>query len=273
MKTILIVLIFLLLTIITQIGGVIFLLSLLCHKFFNRLTGKRAYQRILKVGSFLAIYLLTTIFIVPFIAKPFGRVALPLKATDNLQPLNIVTCLLNRNYVKEELSKTAYEVARQMNERFPGTKLNYLDANFPFMNKFPLFPHLSHNDGKKLDLAFCYTDNKNDQQTNECPSLIGYGICEEPAIGEDNTAAFCEEQGYWQYSVMKKIMPQGNDIDYTFDGRRTRALVNFFADQKTIGKIFIEPHLQARLNLKSEKIRFHGCQAVRHDDHIHIQLR
>ncbi len=34
-----------------------------------------------------------------------------------------------------------------------------------------------------------------------------------------------------------------------------------------------KPHLKTRLKLSSAKIRFHGCQAVRHDDHIHVQLR
>ena len=30
---------------------------------------------------------------------------------------------------------------------------------------------------------------------------------------------------------------------------------------------------KTRLLLTSDKIRFHGCQAVRHDDHIHVQLK
>jgi hypothetical protein len=32
--------------------------------------------------------------------------------------------------------------------------------------------------------------------------------------------------------------------------------------------------LKARWNLTQyDKIRFHGCQAVRHDDHIHTQVK
>jgi len=39
------------------------------------------------------------------------------------------------------------------------------------------------------------------------------------------------------------------------------------------GKIFIEPHLKSRLGFANDsKVRFHGCAAVRHDDHIHIEL-
>jgi hypothetical protein len=39
-----------------------------------------------------------------------------------------------------------------------------------------------------------------------------------------------------------------------------------------VSKVFIEPHLKNRLNLNHSKIRFHGCRAVRHDDHIHFQI-
>jgi hypothetical protein len=216
---------------------------------------------------------LTTFLIVPVIAKPLGRVPLPLTETNHLQPLNILTCFLNRNYVRPELKQTAFEVANQMNDKFPGTTTNYLDANFPFIDKFPLIPHLSHNDGKKLDLSFCYRDTKTNEPTNECPSFIGYGICEEPRPNEKNTADFCADKGYWQYSFMTKVISQDTKQDFTFDSDKTRELVNLFTTQPTIGKIFIEPHLKTRLNLTSDKIRFHGCQAVRHDDHIHIQLK
>ena len=68
-------------------------------------------------------------------------------------------------------------------------------------------------------------------------------------------------------------MPQGNKKNFTFDSTVTKELVNYFASKPVIGKIFIEPHLKTRLGLTSDKIRFHGCQAVRHDDHIHVQLK
>ena len=225
-----------------------------------------------KLASFLILYSIGSFLIVPIIAKPFGRVALPLTQKDNLQPLNFLTCFLNRNYVRPELRQTTLEVAREMNRKYPGTVINYLDANFPFINDFPLVPHLSHNDGKKLDIAFCYIENKTGMPTNDVPSFIGYGICEEPRAKEVNTANFCASRGSWQYSFMKKIIPQGNKSNFTFDSSRTRELVNLFASKPEIGKIFIEPHLKTRMKLANNKIRFHGCQAVRHDDHIHVQL-
>ncbi|SEP44641.1 hypothetical protein [Niastella yeongjuensis] len=67
-------------------------------------------------------------------------------------------------------------------------------------------------------------------------------------------------------------MPQGRKDDFVFYGEKTKCLVELFCQDNRIGKVFIEPHLKLRLQLTNSKIRFHGCQAVRHDDHIHVQL-
>jgi hypothetical protein len=273
LKISLTIIFFCLLTVLTQVGGVVYLLSILTHKLTDKWTSNNILKATYRFTSFLTLYCLTTFLIVPVIAKPLGRVPLPLTKQNHLQPLNILTCFLNRNYVRQELKQAAFNVAKQMNDKFPGTTTNYLDANFPFVDKFPLIPHLSHNDGKKLDLSFCYRDTKTGESTNECPSFIGYGICEEPRPDEKNTADFCADKGYWQYSFLTKVISQDSKLDFTFDSEKTKELVNLCAAQPNIGKIFIEPHLKTRLNLTSDKIRFHGCQAVRHDDHIHVQLK
>lgn len=226
-----------------------------------------------KVISFVTLYLVFVFVIVPLTAKTFGRVQLPFFENRHLKPANIWTGLLNRNYVRPELREITYKVAESMNTKFPGTTINYLDANFPFIYKFPLLPHLSHNDGKKIDLSFQYNDSQTGQMTSDIPSFIGYGICEEPKDGEENIPDFCDKKGYWQYNLLRDIVPQDNKDKFTFDNKRTKELVNSFASYDAIGKIFIEPHLKTRLGLTSSKIRFHGCQAVRHDDHIHTQLK
>ena len=272
-KVSLTIILFCLLTVLTQVGGLVYFFSILTHKLTDKWASNNYLKATYRFTSFLTLYFLSTFFIVPVIAKHFGRVPLPLTETNHLQPLNILTCFLNRNYVRPDLKQTAFEVAKKMNDKFPGTTTNYLDANFPFIDKFPLIPHLSHNDGKKLDLSFCYLDTKTGKPTNECPSFIGYGICEEPRPNEKNTANFCAGEGYWQYSFLTKVISQESKQDFTFDSEKTRELVNLFATQQAIDKIFIEPHLKIRLYLTSDKIRFHGCQAVRHDDHIHVQLK
>lgn len=272
LKLIAIFLIFGILTLFTQIGGVVYLLSFLTHAFIKKKFVNRYAIFAIETAAFLFFYVACTFLIVPPLAKLLGRVPLPMTKTNNLQPLNILTCIFNRNYVRPQLKDVAFDVAKQMNERYPGTVINYLDASFPFINKFPLCPHLSHNDGKKLDFAFCYLDSKTSKATNLAPSPIGYGISETPQPDEINTAAFCSEQGYWQYSFLMKIVPQKNKANFIFDGNRTKNLVEILASEKSIGKIFIEPHLKTRLKLTTPKIRFHGCRAVRHDDHIHVQL-
>ncbi|MBC7850462.1 MAG: hypothetical protein H7Y31_12045 [Chitinophagaceae bacterium] len=264
--------IFLILTILTEIGGVIYIANFGTYSFIDARVTNKWYRRLSKAGSFALFYLLTTFLIVPKLAEPFGRVQLPIRSTNNLQPLTFLTCLLNRNYVNKELRDATFAIAKEMNNQYPGTVLNYLDANFPFINGFPLAPHLSHNDGKKIDLSFCYTDKSTLLETNEAPSLIGYGICEEPSETENNTSQLCEKQGYWQYSFLRNIMPQKRKKDFLFHPKKTKALIELFARDSRIGKIFIEPHLKSRLKLTSGKVRFHGCEAVRHDDHIHVQL-
>jgi hypothetical protein len=264
---------FLFLTILTQIGGVVYLLSLYTHQHTDKWSTNRWIQRLYRTGAFLAIYAIATFLIVPLLARPFGRVPLPVTQKDHLRPLNLLTCLLNRHYVDPVMKKVATETALKMNSRYPGTETNYLDANFPFINGFPLIPHLSHNDGKKLDLAFYYLEAATDRASNEAPSPIGYGVCEEPLPNEVCTPCNCSSKGNWQYSFLTHIIPQGEKGKLLFDASRTKTLAELFAQREEIGKIFIEPHLKTRLNLQSGKVRFHGCQAVRHDDHLHVQLK
>lgn len=273
LKMVLILLAVCFLTVLTQVGGLIFLVSLIPHKLIDKKIGKRLARVTAKFFSFLILYLLTIFIIVPIVARPLGRVPLPLMETNYLRPLTFWTCLFNRNYVKPELRDAAFKVASKMNDKYPGTVVNYLDASFPFIDGFPLPPHLSHNDGKKLDVAFSYIDNRTGKQTNKCPSLIGYGICEGPKPNEVNRPEYCAKKGYWQYNILQEIIPQARKSLFAFDSPRTKDLVNYFARQKEVGKIFIEPHLKERLGLTSNKIRLHGCQAVRHDDHLHIQLK
>ena len=271
-KPLIIVLLFCLLTVFTQIGGLVYLISISLHILINKTVDNKYYRQITKAVVFMALYCLTTFLIVPPLARLSGRVPLPFSQINHLKPLNRLTCLFNRNYVRPQLKQAAFAVAAEMNDKYPGSTLNYLDASFPFINGFPLMPHLSHNDGKKLDLAFFYIDNKTNLETDKAPSPIGYGISEEPRAGEINTTQACLIKGYWQYSFLTKMVPQGNKVNFTFDSLRTKALVTLFASQNVINKIFIEPHLKNRLGIKTPKLRFHGCRAVRHDDHIHVQL-
>ncbi len=261
--------IFSLLTLLTQVGGIIFLL---CKFFFKIMKVK--WKFVHKSLIFVCMYLLLTFTLIPFLASKLGRVPLPYFATTDvpLKPLNIGFGLLNRNYVKPELRNLLIETAQQMQKKHPETIICYLDACFPFWNKFPLLPHLSHNDGKKADLAFCYADVATNEAINDsAPAWFGYGIFEDPKKGESNKNMECKQNGHWQYDFTKYV---GFSLSkpMKLDAPRTKTLLTLLTNQSKIGMILIEPHLKNRMKLSSAKIRFQGCHSVRHDDHIHIQL-
>ena len=264
MKIILHIIIICLLTIVTQIGGIIYLLVLLLVK---KKTKKRRLKRI---GIFVALYLITTYLIVPQIAPVFGREKI--KESEFVQAHSFFYKLANRNYVKPELNNAIGKIAKDFEKRNSGIKMIYLDANFPFIDKFPLLPHLSHNDGKKIDVSLIY-ENPNGTLTNKKPSVSGYGAYESPFEKEYDQISVCKDKGNWQYDFSKYLTLGIINNDIKFSKKGTRDLSNLIVKQNEVGKLFIEPHLKYRLNLNSGKVRFHGCQAVRHDDHIHFQLK
>lgn len=266
--------IFILLTLLTQVGGIIYLAYQPISKFIKK-NGQGKQQLLVRFIFFLLLYLFITLIIIPPIAKQFGRTPMPALSTNKtpVRPLNLLTVLLNRHYVEPRLEGKIIEVARILQKEFPNTSINYLDANFPFMDGFPLLPHLSHDDGEKLDVAFFYKDQQTGKVLQNSPSWIGYGVCEEPRKGELNQPNICHKKGHWQYGFLEKIIPQWHKEKMVVDAQRTKRLLQLLAKNKGIKKIFIEPHLKTRWGLKQHgKIRYHGCHAVRHDDHIHVQL-
>ena len=256
--------IFVLLTALTQIGGLIYLVSILIIK------SKTEKRRLKKISIFISLYLISTFFIVPNLAPIFGREKI--KESNFIVANTIFTKLLNRNYVRADLNNALEQIALGLDKKHKGIKLMYLDANFPFIDKFPLLPHLSHNDGKKIDISLIYED-ENENLTNKKPSISGYGVFENPKKGEYKQLEVCQKKGYWQYDFPKYLTFGSLNKNIQFSERATKNLVLEVLKQPEIGKIFIEPHLKSRMNLTNYKIRFHGCQAVRHDDHIHIQLK
>ncbi|CAM1363819.1 conserved hypothetical protein [Tenacibaculum litopenaei] len=251
--------IILVLTIITQIGGILYLLSILL--FYK-------YTRRIKLMVFTSLYLLATFFIVPKIAPLFGRVKIA--NTPYLTQHSLFTVLCNRNYVRPTLHKVLQKTGKQLQTYYPGVKISYLDACFPFFDGFPLLPHLSHKDGKKIDLNFMYL-LPSGQPTSQGPSVSGYGVFQAPKPGEQNKPAYCHQKGYWQYSFTK-YLTFGSTDELRYSSKHTKKLVQLLLRQSAVKKIFLEPHLIQRMGIQHSKLRFHGCKAVRHDDHLHVQL-
>ena len=250
---------FILFSAITQIGGITLLLSLLISKKIKRnFNGKRLI-------IFLSSYLLFTFILVPNIAPIFGREKIKFG-----KPTNYLTVLLNRNYVKSELNTLLNTISQLAH--YENKDIHYLDANFPFFDGFPLLPHLSHKDGKKLDLSLVY-ETPDGTISNKQKSFSGYGVFEGPKAGEPNQISKCKDVGYSQYDYTKYLTFGSINNDLHFSEKGTKLLVETILQFDNIEKIFIEPHLKQRLKLNHPKIRYHGCRAVRHDDHIHIQIK
>lgn len=258
------IIIFAFLTVVTQIGGIIYLIAVLSIK------NTAEKKRLKRIGVFLGIYLITTFLIIPNFAPIFGREKI--KETEFLKAHSIFYKLANRNYVRPELNKSLNQIATEFEKKNSGIKLIYLDANFPFINGFPLLPHLSHNDGKKVDVSLIY-EEANGEMTNKKPSISGYGVYEKPAAKEYDQNSVCKQRGNWQYDFPQYLTLGTINKNIEFSKKGTRELANLILKQNNVGKLFIEPHLKTRLNLTNEKVRFHGCRAVRHDDHIHFQLK
>lgn len=245
------------LTALTQVGGLIWIITIFISIKFKK--GKRVV--------FPLLYLLFNLVIVPPVAKQFGREQLPWFG-DKLKPRNWFYPLTFRNYTKPQLKAELEDSAKVLSSS--GIVITYLDANFPFIDGFPLLPHLSHSDGKKIDISFMYLDKKG-KSTLKKPSVSGYGIYSDS--DKNFTCKSCKEKGYWQYDFSKHLT-FGTINTLILDKEKTAHLIRLLLAKNTTQKIFIEPHLKQSLGLSNQsKVRFHGCQAVRHDDHIHLQIK
>ncbi len=249
--------IILILTIITQIGGIIWLLTIIISNKIKK--GKRIV--------FPLLYLLFNLVIIPPIATHFGREKLPW-FDKHLKPRNWFYPLAFRNYVNSNLKSELENSAHVLSSS--GIAITYLDANFPFIDGFPLLPHLSHNDGKKIDLSFMYLDH-NGISTSKKPSISGYGVYAN--TDKNYSSKSCIDKGYWQYDFTK-YFTLGTIHNLKLDKPKTALIIKQLLSAPSTQKLFIEPHLKQSLGLGHEsKIRFHGCKAVRHDDHIHYQIK
>ncbi|MFK7920318.1 MAG: hypothetical protein AB8H47_00090 [Bacteroidia bacterium] len=262
-----------LLTLFTQVGAIVVLLWWPISLLLRRTLKKLKYAKWIRTGLFMAWWCLFSLAIIPALAPPLsGREAMPIWSNPQLKPLHIGYALLNRHYVRPQLKTLLEDSAKQLDQTYPGAVIAYLDCCFPFRNGYPLLPHLSHNDGRKADIAFLF---KNAQSGEYLPlkgkSVIGYGGCVPPSGKEYDQPAICAQKGYDQYSMLYQLLPQIESR--VLDTERTREMLRLFAKHPNTGKLLLEPHLKSRLRLSNyNNIRFHGCQAVRHDDHVHVQL-
>ena len=273
MRIIVFLLAFLVLTALTQIGGLVLVVTLIAMRLPRLRRASAVWRAMIASTVFIVLYGALTAFVVPPLAARGGRVALPClaKGDRDYAAATPLFCLLNRNYVVPQMAELLDALSRDVATAYPGTTTLFLDANLPFWDGFPLLPHLSHKDGRKLDLAFYYRSPDGDYLPGATKSPLGYWGFEQPTPGAPIS---CPESRLlslrWDMDWLQPLWP-----DLRLDETRTRhALVWLFdnADDYGLQRVFVEPHLAHRLNVQSPDLGFQGCRAARHDDHIHIQI-
>ena len=265
-----------LLTLLTQIGGVVLWLSWAglgwMHGRLRR--GTVPAPGLATAAAYALLYAVASVAIVPPVASAFGRERLPCFADDEL-PLRAVSplfCVSNRNYARPAVYRVLRDLSAELARVAPGTVTAYLDAGFPFLDGFPMLPHLSHRAGTDVDLAFFY------RRRGDAATVRSGGAW---------------PIGYWAYVPARAVDPmpcatrtldlrwdlpwlQPAFADLALDDRRTGTMLRWLsarAGRYGIDKVLLEPHLQRRLATDPGIVRFQGCRAARHDDHLHLQLR
>lgn len=218
-----------------------------------------------QVATGLVAYVVVWSTVAPGLAALSDRVALPCVGGP-LRAHSVLYCVAHRNYVRSALAEAATRSARRLHARNPGAVVRYLDGGFPTGMGVPLLPHLSHGDGLRLDLALQWRDDGG-QPTSGSGSPVGYfGYAALP----DGTDPACPPRWSdlrWDLDALQPVLARN-----TLDVPGTSALVQAVLDEPGIDRVLVEPHVAARLGLRDRRIRFQGCHAARHDDHVHIEL-
>ena len=176
-----------------------------------------------------------------------GLITLPCRDVSP-RPANDVYCQ-GRNYVTPAARGVIMDTAAAMARRYPGFVLYYMDASGSD-GHVPFAPHLSHGDGREVDLALVY-DGADGRPLARPPTPLGYFANVNPRPGD---ALPC--QGV--FSLQRKA-DQPPNANWRLDEARTRDLVLTVIRDPRVRRIFLEPHLKARLSLSAEpKVHFQG---------------
>ena len=253
-----------LLTAMTQIGGLVLWLCVPAFSWAGeRFAGRsRVFAALVGFGIFALAYLVASLAIMP-VAALSGRAPLPCGwgGETELAPRTRLTCLANRHYMVPPAKQALQTINKRIVAENRDFQIVYLDAGFPFFDRFPLIPHLSHGDGRKVDLALVHQNGK----TSASP--IGYWSYVQPRPGDPKP---CEGREGWLRWNFEWLQPEIGDSP--LDEEKTRSLLLILSSAPEVRRILIEPHLKHRLGLDHPKIRFQGCRAARHDDHIHVEF-
>ena len=195
--------------------------------------------------------------------SPVGLVPLPCTDTGPLRSAHWRYCDRDRNFVTARARRSLIAVAEGIARGRPGYVLRYMEASWPSGVR-PMPPHLSHGDGREVDLALFYVDRAG-RPLPRPPTRDGYRAYEPPRREADRvcTGAHTPHDA--------PDPPAGRS--WRLDEAATADLVRRLSADPAVRRIFIEPHLKQSLGFAGDpKVRFAGCAAARHDDHIHVDF-
>lgn len=193
-----------------------------------------------------------------------GLVALPCDGV--LRPHWRFYCDARRNYVTIGARRSLDRVTVAFRRKHPDAVIRYLEASWP-QGTLPMPPHLSHGDGRQLDIALFYVDRAG-RPLAAPPTRTGYGAYEPPRRSADRACTGLRS---------RPPVQDGADPPATrrwrLDEARTAELVRRLSADPGVRRIFMEPHLKTRLGFSLDpKVRFAGCRVARHDDHLHVDF-
>lgn len=200
--------------------------------------------------------------------SPAGLEPLPC-VTGALQPVSGVYCKRDRHFVAPAVKKVLSKVAAELAVAYPGAVVRYMEASWPSGVK-PMPPHLSHGDGRQIDLALFYQDRRGKglarpPRAAGPPIAPGYGAYEPPRREQERVCV--GDRGHHD-----RPDPPATRA-WRLDEARTADLIRRLIAEPQVKRVFLEPHLKSRMGFGGEpKVRFAGCGAARHDDHLHVDF-
>jgi hypothetical protein len=194
-----------------------------------------------------------------------GLVPLPCDRTGAVRPARPFYCTARRHFVTPAAREAIHDAAKAMGKRFPGAPVTYMEASWP-SGKAPMPPHLSHGDGHQVDISIYYETLDGKPLAAPYKTWTGFNAFEPPR--KESERVSCPKG-----SEHEKGKDPDADRKWRMDETRTRALLKIFVEDKRVRRVLIEPHLEKRLGFDGHpKVRFAGCNAARHDDHLHVDF-
>ncbi|MEM7124516.1 MAG: hypothetical protein AAF563_24785, partial [Pseudomonadota bacterium] len=211
-----------LLTLLTQIGGLVLVGATVI---VLALRTPRRHRWLATTALFVALYAVASLTLVPAMATASGRVALPCARAPeaSVSALSFLTCALNRHYATPTVASLLETMANDLERSLPNTRVRYLDAGFPFGWGMPMLLHLSHGDARKVDLAFFYKTFDGLYVPGLAPSPIGYWGFEQPRPSDSQPCVDTDGVSLrWDMAWLQPLWP-----DLALDEQRNAAMLNW----------------------------------------------